>query len=71
VQSGECLNAAPEIVEKRQNDVMLEGLFNPNPMKKKWLLILDTDPEHVDSENIKFKIGCRSSLSPLPTFSKT
>jgi hypothetical protein len=28
---------------------------------KKWLLILDS-PEHVDSENIKFKIGCGSFL---------
>jgi hypothetical protein len=37
--------------------MLRDGLFNPNPMKKKWLLILDT-PEHVDSENIKLKIGC-------------
>jgi hypothetical protein len=42
------------------------GLFNPNPMKK-WLLILDT-PDHVDSENIKLKIGFRSSAYQL--FSK-
>jgi hypothetical protein len=36
-------------------------------MHKKRLLILDT-PEHVDSENIKLKIGSRSLLYQL--FSK-
>jgi hypothetical protein len=41
--------------------------FNPNPVKKKSLLILDA-PEHVDSGNIKFKIGRRSSVYQL--FSK-
>jgi hypothetical protein len=41
-----------------------EGQFNPNPVKKKSLLILDA-LEHVDSGNIKFKIG------RLPTFFKT
>ena len=35
----------------------------------KWLLFLDT-PEHVDSENINFKIGHAWEL-PLPTFFKT
>jgi hypothetical protein len=44
-----------------------EGQFNPNPVKKKSLLILDA-PEHVDSGNIKFKIGRRSSVYQL--FSK-
>jgi hypothetical protein len=34
---------------------------------KKWLLILDT-PDHVDSENIKLKIGYGEL--PLPTFIK-
>jgi hypothetical protein len=38
-----------------------EGQFNPNPVKKKSLLILDA-LEHVDSGNIKFKIGRRSSV---------
>jgi hypothetical protein len=37
-----------------------EGLVNPKVCSQKRLLILDT-PEHVDSENIKFKIGHRSS----------
>jgi hypothetical protein len=36
-----------------------EGLVNPRVHAKKRLLILDT-PEHVESENIKFKIGHRS-----------
>jgi hypothetical protein len=45
-----------------------EGLFNPNPMEYK--LVTDFgNPEHVDSENIIFKIGCRSSLYQL--FSKS
>jgi hypothetical protein len=35
-----------------------EGLVNPKVCAKKRLLILDT-PEHVDSENIKLKIGAR------------
>jgi hypothetical protein len=43
------------------------GQFNPNPVKKKSLLILDA-PEHVDSGNMKFKIGRRSSVYQL--FSK-
>jgi hypothetical protein len=39
-----------------------EGQFNPNPVKKKSLLILDA-PVHVDSGNIfKIKIGRRSSV---------
>jgi hypothetical protein len=41
--------------------------FNPNPVKKKSLLILDA-PEHEDSGNINFKIGRRSSVYQL--FSK-
>jgi hypothetical protein len=46
---------------------MLKGQFNPNPVKKKSLLILDAS-EHVDSGNNKFKIGRRSSVYQL--FSK-
>jgi hypothetical protein len=38
-----------------------EGQFNPNPVKKKSLLILDAS-EHVDSGNMKFKIGRRISF---------
>jgi hypothetical protein len=37
-----------------------EGLVIPKVRAKKRLLILDT-PGHVESENIKFKIGHRSS----------
>jgi hypothetical protein len=44
-----------------------EGLVNPKVHAQKRLLILDT-PEHVDSENIKLKIGPRSLLDQL--FSK-
>jgi hypothetical protein len=38
-----------------------EVLVNPKVRAQKRLLILDT-PEHVDSENIKLKIGPRSLL---------
>jgi hypothetical protein len=41
-----------------------EGLVNPNMHAQKRLLVLDT-PEHVDSENIKLKIGSRSLLYQL------
>jgi hypothetical protein len=34
----------------------VEGLINPKVRAKNRLLILDT-PEHVDSKNIKLKIG--------------
>jgi hypothetical protein len=43
---------------------MLMGLVNPKVRAKKRLLILDT-PEHVDSENIKLKIGSRSLFYQL------
>jgi hypothetical protein len=43
------------------------GQFNPNHVKKNSLLILDA-PEHVDSGNMKFKIGRWSSVYQL--FSK-
>jgi hypothetical protein len=47
---------------------MLRDLFTQIAWNKKGLLILDT-PEHVDSENIKLKIGfCGSFLYQL--FSK-
>jgi hypothetical protein len=39
--------------------IMLRDELTQIAWNKKWLLILDT-PEHVDSENIKFKIGCGS-----------
>jgi hypothetical protein len=42
--------------------IMLRDLLTQKCVHKKSLLILDT-PEHVDSENIKFKIGHRC----LPT----
>jgi hypothetical protein len=41
-----------------------EGLVNPKVRRQKRLLILDT-PVHVDSENIKLKIGPRSLLDQL------
>jgi hypothetical protein len=44
-----------------------EGLVNPKVHAKKRLLVLNTQ-EHVDSENIKLKIGSRSLLYQL--FSK-
>jgi hypothetical protein len=50
---------------------MLRDLLTQIAWNKKWLLILDTPeqtPEHVDSENIKLKIGCGSFLYQL--FSK-
>jgi hypothetical protein len=46
---------------------MLRDLLTKIAWNKKWFLILDT-PEHVDSENIKLKIGSRSLLYQL--FSK-
>jgi hypothetical protein len=45
-----------------------EGQFNPNPMKKTVTNFGYPTAEHVDSGNIKFKIGCRSYLYQL--FSK-
>jgi hypothetical protein len=44
-------------------DIMLRDLLTQKCSHKKRLLILDS-PEHVDSENIKLKIG-------QPTFFKT
>jgi hypothetical protein len=44
-----------------------EGLVNPKVRAQKRSLILDT-PEHVDLQNIKLKIGFRSSAYQL--FSK-
>jgi hypothetical protein len=46
---------------------MLRDLLTQKCVDKNKLLILDT-PEHVDSENIKLKIGPRSLLDQL--FSK-
>jgi hypothetical protein len=43
-----------------------EGLINPKVRVKKRLLILDTT-EHVDSENIKLKIGPRRGRGPCST----
>jgi hypothetical protein len=40
---------------------------NPKVHAQKRLLILDT-PEHVDSENIKFKIGFRNSAYQATNF---
>jgi hypothetical protein len=42
-------------------------LFTHKCSQKIWLLILDT-LENVDSENIKLKIGRRSSVYQLLTF---
>jgi hypothetical protein len=58
------LNCFVLIVEpsNKQRDLLTQIAWN-----KKWLLILET-PEHVDSENIKLKIGCGSFLYQL--FSK-
>jgi hypothetical protein len=39
--------------------IMLRDLLTQKCVNKKRLLIMDT-PEHVDSENIKLKIGSRS-----------
>jgi hypothetical protein len=47
--------------------IMLRDLLTQIAWNKKWLLILDT-PEHVDSKNIKWIIGCGSFLYQL--FSK-
>jgi hypothetical protein len=44
-----------------------EGLINPKVSAKK-VTDFRSDPEHVDSENIKLKIGSRSLLYQL--FSK-
>jgi hypothetical protein len=44
-----------------------EGLVNPKMLAKKRLLILDS-PEHVDSENIKLKIGLRRPIFQNVTF---
>jgi hypothetical protein len=46
---------------------MLRDLLTQIAWNEKWLLILDT-PEHVDSENMIFKIDYGSSLNQL--FSK-
>jgi hypothetical protein len=46
---------------------LVRHLLTQIAWNKKWLLILDT-PEHVDSENMKLKIGCGSFLYQL--FSK-
>jgi hypothetical protein len=47
--------------------IMLRDLLTQIAWNKNWLLILDT-PKHVDSENIKLKIGCGTVLYQL--FSK-
>jgi hypothetical protein len=44
--------------------IMLRDLLTQKCVDKKRFLILDT-PEHVDSENIKLKIGPRSLLYQL------
>jgi hypothetical protein len=54
-------------VATRAVHIMLRDLLTEKCEHKKKLLILNT-PEHVDSENIKLKIGSRSLLYQL--FSK-
>jgi hypothetical protein len=45
-----------------------EGLVNPKRLAQKLILLILDTPEHVDSENIKLKIGYRPLLYQL--FSK-
>jgi hypothetical protein len=57
-------------VSKVVRHIILRDLLTQIAWNKKWLLILDTS-EHVDSENIKLKIGCGLWELPLPTLFKT
>jgi hypothetical protein len=47
--------------QANRNPHRAKGLVDPKVRTQKRLLILDT-PEHVNSENIKLKIGYRPSL---------